>query len=56
MRTGRSQFATAVMDDKILAIGGVSCNGSTGTVECFDKRTNKWFVCLFVTLGYCHEL
>jgi hypothetical protein len=48
MRTGRSSFATAVMDDKIFAIGGFSVHGSTSTVEYFDKRANKWFVCLLL--------
>jgi hypothetical protein len=43
MRKGRSDFAIGVMDDKIFVIGGF---GSAGIVECFDKKANKWFVCL----------
>jgi hypothetical protein len=45
MRKGRIFFATAVMDDKIFAIGGY---GSNGRADFFDKKANKWFVCLFV--------
>jgi hypothetical protein len=48
MRTARICFATVVMDDKIFAIGGFSDDGSTSRVEFFDKRTNKWFVCLLL--------
>jgi hypothetical protein len=47
MRTPRLGFATAVMDDKIFAIAGYNGNTSINNVECFDKRTNEWFVCYF---------
>jgi kelch-like protein 20 len=48
MRTQRRLFTTAVMDDKIFAIGGIKWNTPTSRVECFDKRTNNWFVCLLI--------
>jgi hypothetical protein len=48
MSSPRRLFATAVMDDKIFAIGGFQGNTSTGRVDYFDKRTNKWFVYLLL--------
>jgi kelch-like protein 20 len=48
MRIPRQEFAAVVMDDKIFAIGGCSPYNAINSVECFDKRTNKWFVCLLL--------
>jgi hypothetical protein len=44
MRTPRQDHATAIIDDKIFAIGGINGSSRTRRVECFDKRTNEWFV------------
>jgi hypothetical protein len=44
MSRGRSNFATAVIDDKILAIGGGTSYTLTNGVEYFSEEENKWFV------------
>jgi hypothetical protein len=48
MRTPRQDLATAIIDDKIFAIGGINGSSRAGRVECFDKRTNEWFVYLLL--------
>jgi hypothetical protein len=45
-------LVTAIMDDKIFALDNIRRR----KIQCFDKRTNEWFVCLFVTSAYQHEL
>jgi hypothetical protein len=41
----RYEMATAVIDDKLFAIGGVDgAAGPTTRVECFNDEENKWFV------------
>jgi hypothetical protein len=44
MRRRRRNLATAVIDDKIFAVGGVSCFHPTNGVEYFNEEENKWFV------------
>jgi kelch-like protein 10 len=41
----RYDMATAVIDDKLFAIGGLDCTDEpTTSVECFNDEENKWFV------------
>jgi hypothetical protein len=45
MSTRRNGVTTAVIDDKIFAIGGTDCkNRATNRVECFNDEENEWFV------------
>jgi hypothetical protein len=42
----RSNFAAEVIDDEIFVIGGYDGWNNMSYVECFDEKTNEWFVCL----------
>jgi kelch-like protein 10 len=45
MITGRCYLATAVFDDKLYDIGGLTALCvSTNRVEYFNEGENKWFV------------
>jgi kelch-like protein 10 len=45
MITGRCNMATAVFDDKLYAIGGLTAlSGYTNRVEYFNEAENEWFV------------
>jgi N-acetylneuraminic acid mutarotase len=45
MSMGRCDMATAVIDDKIVVIGGtVRLFQPTNCVECFSDEENEWFV------------
>jgi hypothetical protein len=42
---GRCHMATAVIDEKILVVGGRDYKDNpTNRVECFNAKKNKWFV------------
>ena len=51
MRTARSQFESASIDDKIYAIGGYP---NLATMEAFDPKVNSWRDCRSKSQG-CHE-
>jgi hypothetical protein len=45
MITGRGDMATAVVDDKLYAIGGSQgLSGCTNRVEYFNEGENEWLV------------
>jgi hypothetical protein len=44
MLHARSNIATAVIDDRIFAVGGYDGVNSTRYVEYFDENSNQWFV------------
>jgi hypothetical protein len=56
MHNARYLFSMVVIDDMIFAIGGENDETSLSSVEYFDDRKNKWFVCLFVSSRYHHKL
>jgi kelch-like protein 10 len=45
MHSRRYNFATEVIDGMIFAIGGFNGVTAISSVEYFDDRKNKWFVC-----------
>uniref|UniRef100_A0A672J8P4 Kelch-like protein 10 n=1 Tax=Salarias fasciatus TaxID=181472 RepID=A0A672J8P4_SALFA len=42
MRTGRSNFGIAVLDNRIFAVGGYGSDGVTSAVESYDRTLNQW--------------
>lgn len=42
MRTARSMFGVAVHKNKIFAVGGVTEDGLTASVETYDIAANKY--------------
>ena len=44
MNKSRSNFSTAVHEDKIYAIGGNEENGLTNSIECYDPKENSWIL------------
>ncbi|KAL1462179.1 hypothetical protein MTO96_027194 [Rhipicephalus appendiculatus] len=42
MYTPRSNFAIAIIDNLVFAIGGFNGQSTTNLVECYDPSTNQW--------------
>ena len=54
MRTARSHFESASIDDKVYAIGG---NPNPTTMEVFDPKANTWKNCASMSQGcHCHAV
>lgn len=56
MYNPRSNFAIEVIDDMIFAIGGFNGVTTIYHVECYDERTNEWYVIpVFTQLHSCMD-
>jgi Kelch motif. len=49
MYNPRSNFAIEVIDDMVFAIGGFNGVTTIYHVECYDQKTNEWYVALHLS-------